>query len=304
MHTSTKNKIEFLQSHIKRNLSRWYKKYGENVTGVRVDKKRKGKKTKNYYSIVFNVVSKKREEGLPKGEVIPKTINVTFKDGSERKIKTDVRQTGEFKFQSRIMDVVSDSQTGNPGTLGLLLQDQRENVFGLTNYHVAAERLLQDRIFSYDVTEGDPRHDVAVGGSICRLHIGTFNQNLDVALIYLGSQLSVNNSLPDGRRVNNTTFIDGPLPVTVRNKIVSLYLPSRNGRISKPIKDNQAPLNHRLMRFIELVTVNRCSRGGDSGSLVLGDDNMVLGIVLGADDDFTYIVPYYKIFKFFPLNII
>lgn len=304
MHTNTKNKIEFLQQHIKRNLSRWYKKYGENVTGVRVDKKRKEKKMKNYYSIVFNVVKKEKLKEIPPKKVIPQYINVPFKDGNVKKIKTDVRQTGEFKFHSKIMDTVSDSQNGNVGTLGLLLQDRRDNVFGLTNYHVAAEQLLQNRIFYYDVTKGDPRHDVEVGGRICRLQVGTFSPNLDVALIYLGSQLSVNNGLPDGSCVNNTTFIDGPLPVTVRNKIVSLYLSSRNGKISKPIEDNQAPLNHRLMRFIELVTVNRCSRGGDSGSLVLGDENMVLGIVLGADDDFTYIVPYYKIFNFFPLNII
>lgn len=304
MHTSTKNKIEFLQKHIKRNLSRWYKKYGENVTGVRVDKKRKGKITKNYYAIVFNVIRKEKIEDIPKGKIIPRDINVTLKDGKVKKIKTDVRQTGAFTFHAGIMDMVSDDQTGNQGTLGLLLQDRRENIFGLTNYHVAAEGLLENRIFSYDVTNGDPRHDVTVGGRVCRLHIGTFNPDLDVALIFLGAQMPVNNNLPDGRRVNNTTFIDGPLPITVRSKIVSLYLPSRNGRITKSIEDNQAPLNVRLMRFIELVTVNRCTRNGDSGSLVLGDGNMVLGIVLGADDDFTYIVPYYKIFKFFPLNII
>lgn len=76
------------------------------------------------------------------------------------------------------MDIVSDSQTGNPGTFGLLLHDRRGNVFGLTNYHVAAEQLLHNQILSYDVTKGDSKHDVEVGGFICSLHKGTFDENL------------------------------------------------------------------------------------------------------------------------------
>lgn len=47
MHTKTKRKIEVLQEHIKLNLSRWYKKYGDNkFTGVELDKKIKAKNTK------------------------------------------------------------------------------------------------------------------------------------------------------------------------------------------------------------------------------------------------------------------
>lgn len=304
MHTTTRNKIEHLQNYTKKNLSRWYKKYGENVTGIRVDKKRKGRKVMKYYSIVFNVVKKIDEDNLSKKHIIPKHIEVPLGKRKTIKIRTDVRQTGHFNFHSGIMDPISDLPNGNQGTLGLMLKDRRENIFALTNYHVAAESLLHNQIFLYDVTRGDPRHDVQVGGNVCRLHVGKFSTEIDAAYVFIGSNLSVNNVLPDGRRVNNQVFIDGPLPPTVRNKIVSLYLPSRGGRINKPIEDNQAPLNTRIIRFIELVTVAKCSRGGDSGSLVMGDNNMVLGIVLGADDDFTYIVPFYKIHDFFPLLIV
>jgi hypothetical protein len=236
--------------------------------------------------------------------IIPRHYDIVFPDGKTRRIKTDVRQTGEFKFQSSIMDQVKDNGNGNSGTLGLLLKDKRENYFGLTNYHVAAERLLQRNILSYDVTSGDPRHNVSIGGAICKLHKGTFNQQLDVAFIFIGSDILASNSLPGGGRVNDSTFIRGPIPPTARKNIVSLYLPSRGGKINKQIEDNDAPLNHRLMRFIELITVTKCTRGGDSGSLVLAEGAKALGIVLGADDDFTYIVPYYKIHNYYPLQII
>ncbi len=304
MHTNTKNKIAFLQRHIKRHLTSWYKKYGENVTGIRVDKKRKGKKAKNYYSIVFNVVKKLNGNDLPAKQIIPKFFDINFPDGKRRKIKTDVRQTGEFNFHLRIMDPVRDEETGNPGALGLLLKDGRDNVYGLTNYHVAAEHLMQQQRFFYDVTQGDPRHDVSIGGSLGRLFKGTMEPELDVALVFLGSFISVSNALPDGRSVNNTGFIPGPIPPAARNSPVALYIPSRNGRFNRVIEDNEAPLNTRIMRFIELIMVKRCTRGGDSGSIVLAGNNLVLGIVLGADDEFTYIVPYYKIHKFFPLQII
>jgi len=303
MHTSTKNRIQLLQKFINRYLSRWYIKYGKNVTGVRVDKKRIGKKSQNYYSIVFNVVKKVKKKDLPKKQIIPKHFNVVIENNKKKKIKTDVRQTGEFKLHSGIMDVVRDGRNGNAGSLGLFLKDRSDNVFGLTNYHVAAETLFHRHIFSYDVTSGDPRHDVVVGESICRLHIGTFEPDLDAALIFLGSGINITNELPGGDYVNNSSFIDGPIPVTIRGKMVSLYLPSQGGRIDMHIEDHQAPLSYGPVEFKALVTVNRCSDGGDSGSLVLGNKNMVIGIVLGGDDDFTYIVPYYKIYDFFPLDI-
>lgn len=304
MHNTTKKRIEFLQSQIQKKTPSFYKKYGDNLSSIRVDKKRKGKKVKNYYSIVFNVVKKLKEKEIPKNQIIPKHIPLKFPNGKLIQIKTDVRQTGEFKFHLGPMDSVRDAQSNNPGTLALILKDNRENYFGLTNYHVAAEQLLQNGKFSYDVTRGDPRHDVFVGGNSCRLHVGAFEPNLDAAFVFLGSNLVVSNALPDGIRINTSTFIEGPISVSERGKIASLYLPSRAGRFNTPILENNIPLNHRLVRFTNLIAVRKCSRGGDSGSLVLLDRNILLGIIIGGDEVYSYIVPYFKIHSFFPLQII
>lgn len=87
MHTSTKNKITFLQSYVKNQLPFWYKKFGENITGVRIDKKNRNNKTQNYYSIIFNVEEKKEEDKIKKKQIIPKKIEVLSRTGKKRMLE-------------------------------------------------------------------------------------------------------------------------------------------------------------------------------------------------------------------------
>ena len=84
MHTSTKNRIEFLQKYINRNASRLYKIHSENITGLSIRKKQASKKKKNYYAIVFKVVKKIKENKLDKKHIIPKSIKVKFQMEKQR----------------------------------------------------------------------------------------------------------------------------------------------------------------------------------------------------------------------------
>lgn len=301
---ATRKKLDFLQKYINKSASLWFCKYGNQITGVWVDKKKIGRKTTRFYSIVFNVIQKKKEHDLNPKQIIPKSILVKFPDGQVKSIKTDVKQTGEIHFHIRIMDPVKDGPESTPGTLGLILRDNQQNFFGLTNYHVAAQELLGNNIRFYDAAAGHPRHDVNVGGIMGRLDYGGFNQDIDAAIVNISYATSLSNRLPDGTTVDNTDFVRGRLNASIRGKRVKLYLPSRGGRIILPIRAHEYPLNHRLVQFRELITVNRCTEGGDSGSIVVMENNYALGIVVAGDDHFTYIVPYYKIHNFFRLSIL
>jgi hypothetical protein len=304
MHSSTKKKIEFLQQYIRENAGTWYDQYGDNVTSIRVHKKTTKRKKKSFYSIVFHVIKKKPEKQILPSEIIPKSISIRFPDGKLRAVKTDIKQTGEFRFLSNLLDSVHDPRGGETGALGLFLQDNRGNVFALTNYHVAAQDLIQRGIFEYDPTRNPPRHDVQIGGFMHRLYKGKFDQEIDAAFIRMGPGTSISNALADGTNIDNRNFLEGPLDASLRNKPTKVYLRSRGDQIGRLVTDNSAPLSSRDMQFLDMVTVKLCGDNGDSGGLVLANSNQVLGIILGCDEDSTYIVPYYKIHDFFSLQII
>ena len=201
-----------------------------------------------------------------------------------------------------MLDSAGDAPTA-AGTIGLFLRDRKGNVFALTNYHVAASVLIRNNQLQYDVLR-NPRHDVRIGGFNFPLHIGSLDPAIDAALVFVGFQAAVTNRLPDLNRIDPDVFIDGALAASDVNKPVGVYLASRGGRIGRAITDNSTPLNSRLMQFVDLITVRACGTGGDSGGTVLMNGNQMLGIIFGDDDDFSYIIPYYKIRRFYPLQII
>lgn len=305
MHNKSKKKIEFLQAYVRKNYAKWFKKYGDNLTSIWIDRKRKGNSVMPYYSIVFNVVKKESPQDLQPAQIFPKHITIQFPDGKKR-IKTDVRQTGKFEFHAGIGSRIQDGPAGIPGTLGLILKDAQGNLYALTNYHVAAESFLKKGIIFYDITKGAPAHQVSVNNQPAWLYKGFFNNQIDAALVLLTPGTNANNLLPGPQlsQVNNNSFIQGPLPATATNKTATLYIPSQNGRLSMPVKANSAPLNAGIVFFQDLISFDRCTQGGDSGSVVLIGKNETLGIVLGADDENTFVVPYYKIHKSLPLQIV
>lgn len=304
MHPGTRKKIDFLQQYIRENAGTLYDKYGDNVTSIRVNKKTTKKKKKTFYAIVFHVIKKKREKQIHPSEIIPKSILIKFPDGKSRAVKTDVKQTGEFRFLSYILDRVHDPYADESGTLGLFLEDNRQNVFALTNYHVAAQHLIRQGIFEYDQTRNRARYDVQIGGFMHRLIRGRFDQELDVAFVGIGPGTTVSNALVDGTDIDTRNFVEGPLDARLRYRPAKVYLRSRGGPIGRQVTDNSAPLSCRAMQFVDMVTVKLCGDDGDSGGLVLANSNQVLGIIVGCDQESTYIIPYFKIHDFFPLQII
>jgi len=302
MHTSTRNRIEFLQKHINKHAPLWFKKYGENLTSIQVHKKHTKRRKKNYYAIVFHVVQKKKINELDPKEIIPRYIDIRFPDRKIRKVRTDVKQTGEFRFHAAILDTVQDIPTGERGTLGFFVRDRLENIFAVTNYHVAARDLMRHKIYSYDAANGGPRYDVLVAGRKGELFKGLFDAQRDVAFVSLGP-IAVNNRLPDGRVIDNRDFIHGPHGTSLRGQRVKICLRSYEGTLNVTVTDNSAPCHSRFMEFIDMITVKSCADNGDSGGVVLLNDQ-VLGIILGSDEDATYIVPYQKIYNFLSYPIL
>ncbi len=302
MHRSTIKKVEFLQSYINGNFKAIREKFGENILGISIAKKRKAGKVLNYYSLVFKVSKKQPLKNLEPEYILPEFINITTKEGKNLKIKTDVIQSGDFIFQISISDSITNNKNLFLGTLGLILNDDQGNFYGLTNYHVTCTSLINSGTFDFNVENGDGPISIKITNRVFFLFKGTFSDGLDIMFILLGSDSNIIDTINENSFTNGK-FVEGPILSNFKKPEVVLYLNGGNV-IYKRINDNSAAINSRGNYFYHLLTVDKTSEYGDSGSLVTLLDGTVLGIVLGSDDSETYILPYYKIDKYFSLQII
>jgi len=302
MHSSTIKKVDFLQSYINDNFKVIREKFGENIVGISIAKKRKSGKVLNYYSIVFKVSKKQPLKNLDPEYILPKFINITTNEGENLKIKTDVIQAGDFKFQIGISDSITDNKNMFLGTLGLILKDDEGSYYGLTNYHVTCASLINSGTFEFNAEKDGPI-SIKINNKDFYLFKGTFSNGLDIMFILLGFDSNIIDIDSRENSFTNGKFVKGPISSNFNSSEVVLYLNGGN-IISTRINTNSAVMYSNGNYFFQLLTVDKTSEDGDSGSLVTLLDGTILGIVLGSDYSETYILPYYKIDQYFSLQII
>lgn len=304
---STAAQVRFLQSRLPVIAHKWRKVHTKNIVAFRIDYKvTEGKETPNY-CIVIQVASKKPKKNLKKEQVLPEFIRIKFPDGKFRKVPTDVVETGHFEFQFGITDEVDSIRSPHFGTAGLFVTDSTNRVFVLTNYHVVAERLINQGVFYFRREPGDNRRDVrlvSAGGSIIEgmFAEGILNHGVDAAFVFLPIPPNNNlNRLPDGGIVRGKLDVR-PIPDSFRNRPVVVYSHFHPRGITSIINDNSAVLftNDPAIFFEDVIQLKpRVTDGGDSGSIVLTPSGAVLGIIVGADqNDHSYVIPFFKINDF------
>ncbi len=297
---STKQKTAFLEKYISRNYRKWFAIHRHNISGFRIDKKIANNQKRPYYSIIFQVKKKIKPSAVAEKHFIPPFFKVRFKDGKTRKIFTDIQACGEFRFHVGSCKKRQRSGSIDNGTVGVFLGDNNEQVFGLTNYHVMAWQRMERSEYYFKGTDSD---GVTVNSRAAVFVEGRLNDFIDAAFIHLPNVGSTGwNILPDGRRISG--YKDGPFDTTLVDKAVRVYSKTKNG-VSSRIVRNSVTFNTGFReKFIqEAVSISRCTDRGDSGAAVmLGND--LLGIVTGADDCCTYVIPYYRIKNFRSLSIL
>ena len=151
MKRKIQNELKAIKAHIDRNFKRWFRIY-TGIEGVHVgEKKIKGEKVKNCYSIVFHV-TKKKKEPLKK---VPKFINVTVTRKNKIKIPTDVIEAGKLKLNGvKIGEQTKNDNSSLTGTISFYFSTQK-GVYLSSNMHVLAPRLLNSGQTNYDARKGD-----------------------------------------------------------------------------------------------------------------------------------------------------
>lgn len=305
-HLTTTDKIKFLQRHVRKWHRRWHKKHPENLVGFRIGKKTKNGVTSRYYSIIFQVKKKKKESQLNQLSLIPKFFMVKFPDGKKRKIKTDVEQTGDFKFQVGITSEVDSIYSNDFGTAGLFVTDDSNRVFMLTNYHVVAERMIQDGRYYYRRPASQINNDVRILSNPTapvtgRFEEGLVSKDIDAAFVELFMPADPRmNLLPDKNRIGGIVSVR-PYPPSFIGKSLLVYsFFNRNGR-QGTINNNSSVVHtaNPNVFFEDVLQITpKITRGGDSGGIVVTPSFAVLGIIVGADNNYTYAIPFFKIDDF------
>lgn len=299
MNTETKKKIEFLQKYLRKKYFKWHQMHPDNIVGFRIDKKvTNGKKERNY-SVIFHVKKKKKEKVLSAQELVPPFFMIKFPDGKIRKIKTDVEQTGMPKLQlSECRKPIGNGQI-ELGTAGVILRDG-PTFFALTNYHVAAFQLMQQGQFRFKGQD----NNIFLDGNRETFVDGIFSREIDAAFIRLsGSPFGANNL---GQGVTIRSFLNGPLSPVLQNKTVVIYSARLRRGIEVSIKTNSATFQTNFQNiFLEdVIQISpKMTIKGDSGGVVMINSSVLVGIIVGADDYYSYAIPFFKINNFKPLTI-
>lgn len=287
------------------------------VTGIYIGKKMTGDIESTVLCLVFQVKEKADQVSWKK---IPASL--PFKGFS---IPTDVVEEDLMEMQFQFP---GDSLAGRPGgTLSRVnFQDwgtcsfvaEREedgftNFYLVTNYHVAAFDLLRQQKFSYDVAKNDQllqlvmpswQADHNQQNKIGFLYKGLFDEWHDTALVRIPDATNVTNLLSAGVKINDV--LDLVDDETFLGKMVTMYGGSSGVMSNKKIISVNSSQRGRIngQPFIknELIQVEKMSNGGDSGSPVLIGDQLI-GIIIGADRNNTYVLSAAKIINFFNLKI-
>ncbi len=310
MNKVTENKILFLQQYVKKWHKRWQKKHPENIVGFRVGKKISNGKIGKNYSIIFMVVKKKEGFFLKKKNIIPDSIEIKFPNNKKRVIKTDVQETGKIKLHAGITGEVTSEYSIHFGSAGLFVKDSSNKTYLLTNYHVVAEAMISNRIFSYKRPLNQTQPDVRLIDSNGQSHTGRFEEGIisheiDVAFVEFPIAPDHRlNILPDNKRVEGKVATR-PLPPSIINREVTVYSYYNQMGQTTRITDNSSILHiNENIFFEDVLQLEKVTKGGDSGGLVLAMNMAVLAIIVGGDNDSSYAIPFFKIDDFKNVDIL
>jgi len=271
-----------------------------NIVGIRVDKKRvRGIELSNY-AIIFQVKTKIDKAALDTSNIIPDYIEITFPDNQTRKIATDIQASGEIELHTGIGDKTSCAEYSyGAGSIGLYVKDPLGSVFAVTNYHVVAKKLLNagQTFYQYTTYQDNVIIEGKDGNRTGAFATGTVNKNVDVAFVKLHGELGFTNILPGGPA--NGIWTRDKVLSSLKGQTIRVFSLFNNGReavVNSVLVPMLYPGTNIMINLIRLDRV--ISSPGDSGGLVTDTINRIVGIVMGADGDATYVVPFYEITNF------
>lgn len=275
------------------------------MIGLHVDQKVKKNKKMRIYSIVFHVLKKNPDENY---NSIPPYIEIIFPNHLIYKIPTDIIERNHFKLQSGYPGCrVLNSTVNEIGSCSIFLKKDSD-IIAVSNMHVMGSQFITDST-SYvpDLGNNLPKvvigQDQSIKGTVFR---GAFNDRLDVAFCRIdpNDHQKVSNIVPGVGKIqgyyNATNNYNKYKEVKVYGNISKLQR-STIKNVSTILEFNYSTDNLSFYHIFYGVSCleDSVTSGGDSGGIVIMNDNQIIGIVLGSDGKNTYYLPYIRIKDYF-----
>lgn len=299
MNRKLQYELRIIQAHISRNYKRWFRTYTD-IEGVHVgEKKVKGEKIENCYSVVFHV-NKKREKPQKK---VPNNIYVKTKNKIRIKVPTDVIEAGRLKLNGiKIGDQTQNENSSLIGTISFYFSTPK-GIYLSSNMHVLAPRLINNGQIYYDVRRGDAPQSILLFNEIitstAKLIVAIFN-GIDFAFAKLD-----NPQIPAviERLIKEVGPIRGIFGLNFSNyKSVKVSFYGTSSGLKKcTIADLGIVKNTRFQNVFltNLIMLNKCTLDGDSGAPLFDQNKRLTGVIIGTDRDGSYALHINDVINFF-----
>ncbi|MBS1511135.1 MAG: hypothetical protein JST86_09855 [Bacteroidetes bacterium] len=283
------------------------------LTGMYIgDKTTGGAVALENYALVFQVLQKSNSSGNP----IPPVLH--YKGLT---IKTDVTsaQTAVLQQAKPGDSIARTNGLSHWGTLSIKVSRKEEEglfFYLLTNYHVAAYDLVAAGVYDFDLTAvnisdrsivSSPQSNTLNGQTeIGAVSDGVLNATLDAALVLMNDGADAANTTGNATAIDKTP-LDVQGTSQYKNSQVTLYGAKSMIQPSTITSVNSSQIfsynnGNLFIRLHNLIQLQQCSQPGDSGSpILLG--NKIIGILVGADDTSSYVIPITGILKYFNIKI-
>ena len=306
MNSITKSKIEYLIQYVEDSIAKWRKLYSGNLIGARIGRKIRSDKELNYYSIILHVKVKRVKPKRP----IPKYFYINIPGIGIKKVPTDIVETGEFRFRNHISiaDRAKPINVNTPGTIGPILIKNR-NLYVCSNMHVLGSKHLMNRQISYIKAIQNQLHPDTI------LYKNNFRITafLEQA-IFLGIDAAIARiSKTDRNKIRNSIpgqgIPTGLKKITLNNyrnypvKMQGSVSGTTNGKILGVGVSINGNKYGNAIELKNLIVTDLFSQRGDSGSVVFDSNLKVIGIIVGGDDRYTYVISITSILGYFKANL-
>ncbi|WP_461101622.1 trypsin-like serine peptidase [Spirosoma koreense] len=278
-----------------------------NVTGIALQTKQSQGQPTGQLSALFEVTRKVPD--LTVGQ-IPALIPFVTPDGRSVMIPTDVAEVGITQFAYNPGPTLQLNVPTAPGgsirranqtiwgTLGLRLKDANFQ-YVLSCYHVLCADLLAAGQRSFHSAAGLPAAVPGVGGSpaiIGDVVEGAFNSSEDFALVRLTDPATVA-SFPTGTDSAFSDILNQPGETYIGRTVFMIGARSNHqeARVVAPYQEGEYQVPGIPTQTMKgLIKTERLADEGDSGAAVFleeDDQKRVIGILIGFNKDYSYVLP-------------
>ncbi len=181
--------------------------------------------------------------------------------------------------------ISNENMSDSVGTLGALVELYDGNFYAMTNAHVVsdADTELNERIYHLHKNQsGDSKFEIG------QLKYWNYNKKMDVALIKINDKV-----LPylSGGNISDATPIKGIKKVALGDKVKKYgsttklswgNIRSLNASIS--VIRNFKGKKENIVMTNQVMVENMHADSGDSGSLVISEDNQAVGLLFARDE--------------------